>query len=616
VESPYHQMRRLSVKAAELITQPGQRKSPSSGRAASTTPPTRSHGASLQNDQMTRHTQSRSSALHTGRFQSTPNDEYEVDNGVVLNINPDHDSSSDSSSDIYSSFSHLKATDSEMVEAYHHELQGAPATSIMNQSQLGAIQGTEFETIEFTALPTNTQPELFASIDPEVVLDMSEPDQEATNTEYPHSFWRSKASQSGTSVTTGVEYETDDTDYTEGSSQGHSTKKYKKRTWALQVGNMPALAEESSDDDCSEKKMGNLAEQDRFAVESLAIEPLSPLQELGEEASVKGSHTDLKFLQWDPHADEAGIISDDAELEPAHLFPGLTSPDWKDVQTQLPDSWMWDVDHHSTTSPTDAPSSGCWTCTPLNDEDPRSFPLTIAGAPVILPVEYTWPPMAGVNPPPDPRPSAPIDCTAEVPLKVIRDIFLTFEGSLGFYLLVNGVLQILVGEEFNKEWASSHLPHKYGGLKVCYIAKNMEPTMFPSTSTLSTKTDTMKSKSSQVSTAQSSISGLGSSSSFFRPNSKISTGLLPPPLQLNDFIEARTKSSHRKEKFAGRIGAKVVKNGEPYLVMSSHVVTEAILAKSHRAALFGRNKDRFEKLDGDWNEHVEIWAGNEKVRLW
>jgi len=86
-------------------------------------------------------------------------------------------------------------------------------------------------------------------------------------------------------------------------------------------------------------------------------------------------------------------------------------------------------------------------------------------------------------------------------------------------------------------------------------------------------------------------------------------------LQLNDFIEARTKSSHRKEKFAGRIGAKVVKDGEPYLVISSHVVTEAILAKSHRAALFGRNKDRFEKLDGDWNEHIEIWAGNEKVRL-
>jgi hypothetical protein len=618
VESPYDQMRRLSVKAAELITQPGQRKSPSSGRAASSISPSRSHDISLQRDQMIRYTQPSSSVSHALRLQTTSGDEYEVDDDFILNINSVSDSSSDSSSDIYSSFSHLKATDSEMMEAYHHELQSAPATGITNQSQLGAIQDTGSG---FSALTTNTPSEFFAPLDLKVVFDMSEPDEETTSTEYPPSFWRavkvwrSKASQSSTSVSTGVGYETDGTSYTEGSSKGHATGKYKKKTWALQFGNMPALAEESSDEDYSEWKKGGLAGKSLGVVEPLTVEPLFLLQEVEKEACIHGNHIDLKHSQWDADADEAETFTDNLELEPAHLFPGLTGTDWKDLQTQLPESWMWDVDYHNSISPTEALLSGCWTCTPLNDDDPRSFPLTIAGAPVILPVEYTWPPVAGVNPPPDPRPSAPIDCTAEVPLEVIRDLFLTFEGSLGFYLLMNGVLQIIVSKEFNKEWASSHLPHKYGGLKVCYIAKNMEPTMLPSTATLSTKTDTMKSKSSQTSTAQNSISGLSSSSSFFRPSSKVFTGLLPPSLQLNDFIEARTKSSHRKEKFAGRIGAKVVKNGEPYLVMSSHVVTEAILAKSHRAALFGRNKDRFEKLDGDWNEHIEIWAGNEKVRL-
>lgn len=84
-------------------------------------------------------------------------------------------------------------------------------------------------------------------------------------------------------------------------------------------------------------------------------------------------------------------------------------------------------------------------------------------------------------------------------------------------------------------------------------------------------------------------------------------------MKLNDFIEARPKATHRKEKFSGRIGLKVAKGGDSYLIMSTHIITEAILAKSHREAIFGRGRDRFEKLDDDWNEHIDIWAGNEKL---
>jgi hypothetical protein len=88
--------------------------------------------------------------------------------------------------------------------------------------------------------------------------------------------------------------------------------------------------------------------------------------------------------------------------------------------------------------------------------------------PVVLPVKHQWPPIGGVSPPPDPRPSEPIDCRAEISLATARDIFLTFEGSIGFYLLINALLQIIVPNNFNTTWASSHLPHKYGGLKVWY----------------------------------------------------------------------------------------------------------------------------------------------------
>lgn len=87
-----------------------------------------------------------------------------------------------------------------------------------------------------------------------------------------------------------------------------------------------------------------------------------------------------------------------------------------------------------------------------------------------------------------------------------------------------------------------------------------------------------------------------------------------PSLKINDFIEARSSSAHSKEKFSGRIGLKVLKENEPYLIMSTHIITEAIVAKSSLRSMFGRSRHRIEKLNEEWNDHVDIWAGNEKVR--
>jgi hypothetical protein len=265
--------------------------------------------------------------------------------------------------------------------------------------------------------------------------------------------------------------------------------------------------------------------------------------------------------------------------------------DWSMVQTHLPEDWMWDVEFQS----------GCWTCTPLEADIPKHYPLKIAGAPVVLPVEYQWPLVGGTNPPPDPRPSAPIDCRIETPLDVIRDLFLTFEGSIGFYVLMSGLLQIIVLEDFDTTWASSHLPHKYGGLKVCYIPHNLEATMQPSSTEITETKPVLNPQTSSL-------------SSLFR-QSRTSTGSSNSTLKLNDFIEARPKANHRKEKYSGRIGLKVIKAGNPYLIMSTHIITEAIMAKSHRDALFGRGRGRYDKLDDDWNEHTDIWAGNEKIGI-
>jgi hypothetical protein len=331
-------------------------------------------------------------------------------------------------------------------------------------------------------------------------------------------------------------------------------------------------------------------------------------QEIGQLKRASAAETESKTTSRTEHGEILSVSTDDRsgisdgekqsaeDLPEANMFVEFgdaLGSDWTVVQTQLPEDWMWDVEYQS----------GCWTCTPLEPDLPKHYPLTIAGAPVVLPVEYQWPLVGGTNPPPDPRPSAPIDCRSEMPLDVVRDMFLTFEGSIGFYILMSGFLQIMVSEDFDTTWASSHLPHKYGGLKVCYIPHNLEATMLPS-STETTETNPV------LNLQTSSISSL------FR-QSRTSTGSSNSTLKLNDFIEARPKANHRKEKYSGRIGLKVIKAGNPYLIISTHIITEAILAKSHRDALFGRGRGRgrgrYDKLDDDWNEHIDIWAGNEKV---
>jgi hypothetical protein len=303
---------------------------------------------------------------------------------------------------------------------------------------------------------------------------------------------------------------------------------------------------------------------------------------------------------WHTQRDQASVNNDknghEHELinhaRDAHLideFTGLLEADWNVAQMLLPESWRWDVEFQF----------GCWTATPIEADSPQHYPLTIARAPVVLPVDYQWPPIGGVNPPPDPRPSAPINCQAPLAAEIIRDLFLTFEGSVGFYILISGLLQIIVPRDFDIAWASSHLPHKYGGLKVCYIEQTLEATMLPSA------TETTKARPPLLS-PNSSLSGI------FR-SSRTSTAATGPTLKLNDFIEARPKANHRKEKYAGRLGLKVTKDSEPYLLMSTHVITEAMLVKSHREAIFGRSRDRFEKLGDDWNKSVEVWAGNEII---
>ncbi|KAI4665481.1 uncharacterized protein J4E78_002943 [Alternaria triticimaculans] len=103
----------------------------------------------------------------------------------------------------------------------------------------------------------------------------------------------------------------------------------------------------------------------------------------------------------------------------------------------------------------------------------------------------------------------------------------------------------MVPEDFDTTWASSHLPHKYGGLKVCYIEQILEPTMLP------TRTET-----TGRTFDRSSLVPLGTPGSSPAARSSAQSLTNRPSLKLNDFVEARPKSNHRNEKFSGRVALK------------------------------------------------------------
>jgi hypothetical protein len=312
---------------------------------------------------------------------------------------------------------------------------------------------------------------------------------------------------------------------------------------------------------------------------------------------VLGDISDLKSIEPSP----TNVIPPTHSIShPPHILtdkaPELLEGGWRRVQALCPDSFKWDVEYNSGISKT---QTGAWTLTPVELEPSQDFPLTIAGAPVVIPVEYRWPPMSGINPPPDPRPSSPIDPAAELSIDTIRDILCTFKGCVGFYLLLNGILQLLVEKDFDSEWVCSHLPHRYGGLRVSYIPKSMIPTTAPA----------------PHSDTQTSFAEGSRRSKLSIPFRRKAPGTPVQNVGLNDYIEARTTSMGVKDKFTGRIGLRVCKNDSSFLVMSTHVITEAIISKPRRLSFIGLGRGQLDlaRLSAPWGPQVEIRSGNQKI---
>jgi hypothetical protein len=105
-----------------------------------------------------------------------------------------------------------------------------------------------------------------------------------------------------------------------------------------------------------------------------------------------------------------------------------------------------------------------------------SIPLRIAGAPVIIPVPWRYPLMSTVSVTPPGDPHETISSAAPVTRTLVEDVFGVFDFARGFYLLLNGLLQLVVDDEFDVEWALAHKPSRFGGLKVEYVHMELTPT--------------------------------------------------------------------------------------------------------------------------------------------
>ena len=113
----------------------------------------------------------------------------------------------------------------------------------------------------------------------------------------------------------------------------------------------------------------------------------------------------------------------------------------------------------------------CWTCTPPDSsaDGHMEIPLTIDGFPVVIPVRRHYPLLPLLLPPPDPHFKA-ISPTAEVSDELVAEIFEVFTEALGFYILINGYLQVIVPDDFDYETGLARLPAEFGRLKVSLVS--------------------------------------------------------------------------------------------------------------------------------------------------
>jgi len=278
---------------------------------------------------------------------------------------------------------------------------------------------------------------------------------------------------------------------------------------------------------------------------------IEDMQRLGGDSQYKVSLSDDGWLEF-YNGEREDILW--TTLQPkqikAHGSHLLLEEKWEikllcgkpdEVLDELPDHIRDNLEFNSPTVGKLWPRSWTFVPGPSQTVDGKwSIPLRIAGAPVIIPVPWRYPLMSTVSVTPPGDPHETISPAAPVTRTLVEDVFGVFDFARGFYLLLNGLLQLVVDDEFDVEWALAHKPNRFGGLKVEYVHMELTPTA-------------MRARIGQE------------------------HGQEPVRLQVHSIVLARRKGKNKSATENARLGLKVRSNGQgnqsagrEFLTTSSH----------------------------------------------
>ena len=141
-------------------------------------------------------------------------------------------------------------------------------------------------------------------------------------------------------------------------------------------------------------------------------------------------------------------------------FPGGVDKDnWKDLRDHLPEDIRFNFKFNPPIEGSDA--SPTWTFHPSGLSTKTSIPLQLKGYSVIIPAPTSPRVVTGSIPPADPRAEELIDPSLELDDDTVNTIFEIYSFAIGFYLFLDGNLQILVPLGFDSASKSGFFSSRF-----------------------------------------------------------------------------------------------------------------------------------------------------------
>jgi hypothetical protein len=227
-----------------------------------------------------------------------------------------------------------------------------------------------------------------------------------------------------------------------------------------------------------------------------------------------------------------------------------------------------------------------WIYTPSQNSNQYEIPLKVNGFPVVIPVHYGYPLTPILSPPPDPHPRI-ISPTEAIPDRTIEEIFALFSEAIGFYVLINGYLQIIVPDEFEYDRELAKYPDHFGGLKVSFIPLSIYPTTGRSEARSGSSVSELSQAEPNWTSDPSSSARTGPVSTLEEPRTESRTITMSNSatrsfkLAHGSSFRAAVRDSKTRERFEGKFGVLVsplADNSRRYVTVPTHVFTAAVEA--------------------------------------